>query len=35
MIELLLMVVIYGLAVWVGWELKDAFNNNKFIEGKK
>lgn len=35
MIYLITMIIIYGLAVWVGWELRDVFNNNNFIKGRK
>lgn len=35
MLGIMLMIIIYGLAVWVGWELRDVFNNNNFIKGRK
>jgi hypothetical protein len=35
MIYLLTAVIIYGLSIWIGLELKDISDNKNFIQGKK
>lgn len=35
MIYLLLMIIIYGLSIWIALELKDISKNKDFIEGRK